>query len=530
MGATLSLCMIVRDEAELLPRFVEAVDGLWDEWILVDTGSQDDTIAIAERAGATVLHHTWTGDFAAARNVGLDAATGDWVLILDADEFVSIAGVREIRALLDDATVGAALVPMRNPLPHGHVRVTPLLRLFRNAPTIRFRYPIHEDITESVQAHLERTGTRALVLHEEVEHIGYVHARAAARDKKARDSAILRACLEDDPSDWYSWYKLLSLASFWSDAAMLAEVAEDLAARLRAAGEGALRGKHFAGELVAMLASALYERQPRMAADYMDGWANVASGQAEYHLRRGTYRERANEFERAISDFERCMASDTKTYNEQMATVRPLLGLARVALAQGQVEQAIERIERALAHQPRDPEALLAAATLHQVRSPTGALDAFARHYVETFGEHPELYETLAELAVDQGRPAAARRYLGRSCMDSSSARARLLAARATLLEGDVARCRDACMALLDDDPRAGLGVLVCDLSEGQPTTLQIQLDMEQANRAMRLWVDTLLRAENTEVILGFCTYCGAVEKLFPWLGAVVHATLKRAA
>ena len=78
--------MIVKDEEEMLPRCLDAIHDVVDEMIIVDTGSSDSTVAIAESFGATVLHHEWTGDFAEARNVSLDAATGDWFIYLDADE------------------------------------------------------------------------------------------------------------------------------------------------------------------------------------------------------------------------------------------------------------------------------------------------------------------------------------------------------------------------------------------------------------------------------------------------------------
>src|SRR4029077_17309854 len=88
-GLTLSLCMIVKDEEAMLPRCLTAVAEPVDELIVVDTGSTDRTVEIAESFGARVLHHAWTGDFSAARNVGLDAATGDWLLYLDADEVLA---------------------------------------------------------------------------------------------------------------------------------------------------------------------------------------------------------------------------------------------------------------------------------------------------------------------------------------------------------------------------------------------------------------------------------------------------------
>ena len=82
----ISLCMIVRDEEEHLARCLASVQGVVDEIVIVDTGSIDRSVEIAEGFGARVLHEEWKGDFAAPRNTGIDAAGGDWILVLDADE------------------------------------------------------------------------------------------------------------------------------------------------------------------------------------------------------------------------------------------------------------------------------------------------------------------------------------------------------------------------------------------------------------------------------------------------------------
>src|SRR5262249_39251249 len=82
----ISLCMIVKDEEEMLPEcLASCADGV-DEMVIVDTGSSDRTIEIAESYGATVLHFPWNGSFSDARNHGIDAATGTHILWLDADE------------------------------------------------------------------------------------------------------------------------------------------------------------------------------------------------------------------------------------------------------------------------------------------------------------------------------------------------------------------------------------------------------------------------------------------------------------
>jgi glycosyltransferase involved in cell wall biosynthesis len=82
----LSLVMIVKNEESALPECLESVKGLVDEMIIVDTGSTDRTVEIAEQYGAQVIDFPWTGSFSEARNVSLEHATGDWVLMLDADE------------------------------------------------------------------------------------------------------------------------------------------------------------------------------------------------------------------------------------------------------------------------------------------------------------------------------------------------------------------------------------------------------------------------------------------------------------
>ena len=85
----ISLCMIVRDEEATLARCLEAAQPFVDEIVIVDTGSQDGTIEIAERFGARIIHEVWEDDFSAARNRSLEEARCEWILTLDADEVIS---------------------------------------------------------------------------------------------------------------------------------------------------------------------------------------------------------------------------------------------------------------------------------------------------------------------------------------------------------------------------------------------------------------------------------------------------------
>ena len=84
---SISLCMIVKDEEEVISRCLETVKDIVDEIIIVDTGSEDNTKSLAHQAGAKVFDFTWVDDFAAAKNFAIEQATGDWILFLDADEY-----------------------------------------------------------------------------------------------------------------------------------------------------------------------------------------------------------------------------------------------------------------------------------------------------------------------------------------------------------------------------------------------------------------------------------------------------------
>src|ERR1700733_5202223 len=96
----LSLAMIVKNEARCLARCLRSVQGIVDEIIVADTGSTDDTPKIARESGAKILHFDWVGDFAAARNFALDQTSGDWILVLDADEWAGENLAGEIPAFV----------------------------------------------------------------------------------------------------------------------------------------------------------------------------------------------------------------------------------------------------------------------------------------------------------------------------------------------------------------------------------------------------------------------------------------------
>jgi tetratricopeptide (TPR) repeat protein len=446
-------------------------------------------------------------------------------LYLDADEIVSPALVTEIKALLNDAEAGAATVVMRNHLPHGHRRDTAVLRLFRNHPTVRFSFPIHEDVSVPVQERLVADGRRLRHLAGVVEHLGYVHERAAARNKKARDMELLARCLERDRGDLYSWFKMLELGRFWGDRALWAEAATSACAVLEEVGPLALAGKPFGGELIVLCADGLYPGEPADALRFIASWADLVDPSASLFLRRGELRELGGETVAAAGDFARCRELGAITADQQLVTARPLMGLARLALATGDTREAWRRVEQALTHAPRDPEALLLAVLLCRARGGEVAVRDFAASHGAVAGDSPELHEALGEAALVGGRAAAAVVELRRAAGDPPTGRAALRLAQALLASGEIEAARQLAVDLAPTLPQATLGVLVCDLLCGRDSELTLEVDDETAHRELRSWVD-LVRGSAPPALLESLRHAApAVAEFFPWLPRYLGGT-----
>ena len=148
MPKSLSVVIITLNEAANLPRTLASVSGL-GEIVVVDSGSTDGTVEIAEQAGARVFSEPWKG-FGAQKNSAIAKATGEWILSLDADEEVSAELAQEIAALLaGEPELAAYRIPRLNhflgsPLRHGGYWPDEKLRLFRRGSATFEERPVHE--------------------------------------------------------------------------------------------------------------------------------------------------------------------------------------------------------------------------------------------------------------------------------------------------------------------------------------------------------------------------------------------------
>ncbi len=166
---TLSVCMIVKNEEKNLDHCLETVKDFADQVVVVDTGSTDRTVEIAEKYGAKAIHSDWRGDFSYSRNISLDYADSQWILWLDADDRVPPAEARKFMKLKTAPPDRAFYLKIRNVLPGGFGEQWYQLRMFPNHPEIRFERKVHEQVAFAIQR------LKMPVFREDVriDHVGY---------------------------------------------------------------------------------------------------------------------------------------------------------------------------------------------------------------------------------------------------------------------------------------------------------------------------------------------------------------------
>ena len=204
---TVSLCLIVKNEADLILSCLESVKDLVDEIILVDTGSTDTTLQLAAVAGAKVFHFTWTGDFARARNFALEQAVCHWILVLDADEILEPVSRAAFQQLLCNSNIEGYFLPIVNLLDDGReTSMDQVVRLFRNKETYRFTGAIHEQVAASIIQTNDGGGLAVAPLV--IKHFGYLKDQIIKKNKFQRNTSIISRALMKHPGDPFLLYSL----------------------------------------------------------------------------------------------------------------------------------------------------------------------------------------------------------------------------------------------------------------------------------------------------------------------------------
>jgi len=202
----LTQCLIVKNEEANLPRALGWGRGLVEEQLVVDTGSEDNSAALAESLGARVIRFDWTNDFSAARNFAISHCSGDWILFLDADEYFDTAELSLLRPLVEQVD-GLSSLKGGKPLRYNVIEtpwvnlrnhsISTQARIFRNDGSLRYEGALHE------QLHPAPGGYRKVYSVQgkpAIYHSGYVWSEENSKAAKgARNFEIASNALKESP-------------------------------------------------------------------------------------------------------------------------------------------------------------------------------------------------------------------------------------------------------------------------------------------------------------------------------------------
>ena len=199
----LSQCIIVKNEEKNIETALGWAKGYAFEHIVVDTGSTDRTVELAERMGAKIYHFKWINDFAAAKNYAIEQAAGDWIAFLDADEFFSPGDTAKLMELLEliesdskkrETCLGISM-PWVNVDDSGKpMTIASQARIFRNDPSVRYAGSIHESLSIDAGRYIHNENISII-------HTGYSESAHMETGKSERNAELLKEELKRKPND-----------------------------------------------------------------------------------------------------------------------------------------------------------------------------------------------------------------------------------------------------------------------------------------------------------------------------------------
>ena len=416
--------MIVRDEEDFLGECLASVRDAVDEMIVVDTGSTDSTPRIASAFGARVFDFEWTDDFSDARNHSLEQASGDWILVLDADETLARRDARKIRALANGDADGYLFTYRGYSLDSDDVRWIAndgsyaegdgwdgwlegrVARMFRRDDLIRFQGAVHESVDLSILSRGGEILDTDLIIHHFHEKKGKTKLREKqlnylrmcernlerfpAGAKTHHDMGLMyRYVLGDLPKAIHHQRRAIELDPDFEDAHMALAYAYHQNGDAREA----------ARELTVIL-----DRNPECAPAL---------------LVCGIILERRGKVDRAIECYER-----VARLNPNLVDAR--LNLGTLALKKGDATRARSEWERALRLNPSNVRALLNLGALELRDGDHASAERLLQKALERSPDSAAVWNNIGVLRVERGRAREAREAFEKAVeLDPSSADAR---------------------------------------------------------------------------------------------------------
>lgn len=189
----ISACIIAKNEEDTIKRCLDSLKDAVDEIILVDTGSEDNTIEIAKSYGAKIYHHPWNQDFSEVRNVSLEKAKEEWLLIIDCDEELTKNSIPLLKELTKDSntTYDSIGIKLSNIIAGDTGYTDTIIRVIKNNPQYRFHGAIYEKISDTI---LKVRGLEGIKLSEiQIDHYGFDTKEILKKKKIERNISILKS-------------------------------------------------------------------------------------------------------------------------------------------------------------------------------------------------------------------------------------------------------------------------------------------------------------------------------------------------
>lgn len=199
----LSVCMIIKNEERYLEGCLSSLIDIADEIIIVDTGSTDKSLSIAQKFNAKIFYFKWIDDFSAARNYSISMARGKWILWLDADERLDSSSVEELKKIVAGDELSGVTCKVVSINPDNSLFTAKLYRLFRNHKGVKFVGNVHEQIIDSLVNLNYKLSDSGIIIN----HLGYNVSEEEIKKKALRNLELMKKNWKSDPS-WLNAYHM----------------------------------------------------------------------------------------------------------------------------------------------------------------------------------------------------------------------------------------------------------------------------------------------------------------------------------
>lgn len=343
---TVSLCMIVKDEDWILDRCLNSVRDIVDEIIIGDTGSKDNTKQIAAEYGAYIFDIKWEDDFAKARNLTLEKASCDWILLLDADEIFHEKDKDTFLTLLDSEVYDGYHFTLINYFTENNTReysVHYAFRLLKNTGEYYFEGRIHEQIN-NIKGSLDSS----LFTLAEVTlfHYGYTDRVMQSKNKHSRNMPLLEKQLEENPTEPYFLFNM------GNEHMSQGEIDKALVCYLKSYEQRAIAQAYFPHIYYRILLCYITQKNYERALFFAEEGLSIYPMCTDLEFLRGSVFREKHRYVAAVASFKRCLsmgeAPNSLKFSGGCGTYKAYISLGEIYYEEDMFAEAFDSFSAAI--------------------------------------------------------------------------------------------------------------------------------------------------------------------------------------